>query len=201
MSDKHRLVYENIHNQMVHHVHGNHLKDLFVCHETASTDIRGWADINGNINYLGQKDYGIHGANDLEGHMAWGYGLGNSIFWQCGGVNERSVGVEQVSPIPLLLEKHAISVQQAYHMWLDRPKQLHATALMIASWHNGVPKERPIRFSDGTRPGVTSHWNVSQHFAASDGHTDCWPHHLGGYYPLLIVIEQAKALAKLGYHF
>jgi hypothetical protein len=196
-----RIDYSNIHNKMLPEVHGTNPKDMFVCHETVSPDIVGWSDIVGNENYLASIDYGIHGLNDLEGNMAWAYNLGNAIFWQCGGVNERSVGVEQVSPIPGLLAAGHITIAQAKAEWYGRAKQLHATAQMMAAWHAVDPKAHPLVYSDGTKPGVTTHWDVSQHFPASLGHTDCHPAHKGGYFPVLLVIEFALTCAKLNYHF
>jgi hypothetical protein len=197
-----RINYLNIHDMMLSDIHGMHPKDMFVCHETVSPDIPGWQDILNNAAYLDTTlDYGIHGLTDLEGKMAWAYNLGDAIFYQCGGVNTRSVGVEQVSPIPSLLAQGHITIDQAKKMWYGRSKQLHATAQLMAGWHNVSPKAHPLNFSDGTKPGVTTHWNVSQHFSESLGHTDCHPAHLGGYYPVLEVIEFAQTYVKLGYHF
>ena len=87
----------NSHKLLLPHAHGRHPKDLIVLHETVSHDVPGLSDIMGVEQYLAAKDYGIHGCVDKEGNIAWAYGLGNAIFWQCGGVNERSVGIEQVS--------------------------------------------------------------------------------------------------------
>lgn len=197
----HRIDFQNTHDKMLAHVHGMHAKDLFVCHETVSPDIKGWNDIYGNLNYLASIDYGIHGLDDLEGHKVWAYNLGNAIFWQCGGVNERSVGVEQVSPIPTLLALGHITVDQAKKMWYGRSTQLHATAQLMSGWHLADKENHPLVYSDGMHPGVTTHWDVSQHFSASEGHTDCHPAHKGGYYPVLEVIEFARTYVKLGYHF
>lgn len=197
----HRIQIQNIHDMMLPHVHGMQPKDMFVCHETVSPDIKGWNDIYGNENYLAKIDYGIHSLNDLEGHIAWAYNLGDAIFWQCGGVNERSVGCEQVSPIPTLLASGHITKEQAKKMWYGRSKQLHATAQTIACWHAVNPSKHKLEYSGGLSPGVTTHWDVSQHFKESLGHTDCFPAHKGGYYPVLEVIEFAKVYVKLGYHF
>jgi hypothetical protein len=197
----HKLQFENIHDQMLSAIHGMHPKDMFVCHETASPNIRGWKDIHGNASYLDNKDFGIHGLDDLEGHIAWAYNLGDAVFYQAGGVNERGVGFEQVSEIPNLLEAGHITIAQARRMWAGRHKQLNATAQVIACWHNVDPEKHLIKYSDGLKPGVTSHWDVSQHFSASLGHTDCHPVHKGGYYPILEVIDLARTYVKLGYHF
>lgn len=196
-----QLKYLNTAQFMHGHSHGFHLKDVAVLHETDSKDLAGLPDIIGNEKYLAAKDYGIHGMTDLEGHKAWALGLGNAIFWHCGGVNERSIGIEQVSYIPALLQAGVFSKAQAYQHWLARGKQLDATAELLAAWHNADRSNHPLRFCNGERPGVTSHWNVSQHHKESEGHTDCWPHHLGGYYPIQIVIAKAQVFAAHGYHF
>jgi hypothetical protein len=116
---------------------------------------------------------------------------------------DRAVGIEQVSYIPALLQEKLITREQAYKHWLARNKQLDATAQLLAAWHNSDKRNHPLRFvdGDGRHEGVTSHWNVSQHFPASEGHSDCWPHDHGGYYPMLIVIEKAKVYAAHGLHF
>jgi len=198
-----RIAYMNLapleHN--ARHARDRHRKDMMVVHETDSHDIAGFNDIIGNVKYLVSKGYGIHGMTDAEGHKAWAYGYATSEFIHCGGVNSRACGIEQVSWIPYLLQKKAITNEQAWHMWMERKKQLEATAKLIAAWHNADKAHRPLKFSDGLHPGVTSHWNVSQHFAASEGHSDCHPHHQGGYYPLLHVIDLANAYAKVGYTF
>jgi hypothetical protein len=81
-------------------------------------------------------------------------------------------------------------------LWAVRQKQLRATAKLLAAIHNtwGIP----LRYSDGDHPGVTSHWSVSQHHPESQGHWDCHPIHLGGYYPALAVIALARTIAKTG---
>jgi hypothetical protein len=192
-----KLAYHNSAAVLAKHAHGMHDKDLAVVHETVSPDVKGWADVDGIDTYLASKDYGIHSVNDAEGHIAWALGLGRAVFWQAGGVNVRSVGIEQVSNIMLRSPSNVVRRK----VWAARHPQLRATAKTLAAWHNADPKRHPLVYSDGTRPGVTSHWNVSQHFSASEGHTDCWPVHLGGYYPLLEVIAMARVYAKLGYRF
>ena len=179
------------------HVHGWHDKDLLVLHETVSPDIPGLRDILDVARFLALKNYGIHGLTDKEGHKAWALGLGRAIFWQCGGVNERSVGIEQVSRVMLQAPRNKLRRQ----IWAARQKQLRATAQLIAAWHNGNPERHPLVYSNGRHPGVTSHWDVSQWSPASEGHTDCWPSHKGGYYPILEVIRMAKVYARLGVRF
>jgi hypothetical protein len=180
---------------MAPHVHGKHKKDMIVLHETVSPDIKGLADITGVEKYLARKDYGIHGMTDAEGYNAWALGLGQAIFYQAGGVNERSIGIEQVSDIPSRYRTNA----QRKEAWGERDKQLRATAKLIACIcrAHGIP----LVASDGLHPGITSHWNVSQHFASSEGHTDCHPTRNGGYYPLDSVISVAKTYYRLRYHF
>jgi hypothetical protein len=177
------------------HVHGYHKKDLVVLHETVSGDVAGLGDVKGVANYLASKDYGIHGLTDAEGFIAWAKGLGRAIFWQAGGVNERSIGIEQVSNIMLRSPSNVVR----RHIWVGRSKQLRATAKLLAaiSKAHGIP----LVYSDGTRPGITSHWSVSQWSSASEGHTDCWPVHLGGYYPALEVIRLARLYKAAGVQF
>lgn len=183
----------------IHHDHGKYPKDLFVLHETVSPDVVGWSDIINVETYLDGIGYDIHGMTDLEGNIAWALGHDKDIMYQCGGVNERSVGCEQVSNIPTLIQ-HGLTMTQASALWTHRKKQLEATAKLIAAWHTLDPHHQII-YSEGLTPGITTHWDVSQHFKESEGHTDCHPHHKGGYYPVLYVIQLARNLATVGYHF
>lgn len=171
-------------------IHGHSLKDMVVLHETVSGDERGLADITGVEEYLVNKDYGIHGMTDREGNIAWAKDFGSAVFYQCGGVNERSIGIEQVF-------RGASNRPSDYSLWVVRNKELRATSKLLAAIHNtwGIP----LVYSHGDSPGVTSHWSVSQIYAASEGHWDCHPVHLGGYYPALHVINMAKMFAKFGY--
>lgn len=196
-----RLHYLNTATITRNHSHGLHPKDMAVLHETVSPDIAGLSDIYGVEGYLAKIGYGIHGMTDLEGHMAWSYGEGDAIYYQCGGVNERSVGIEQVSYIPMLLSRKLLTIVQARQHWQARLSQLQATAKLLAAWHNVDPKHHQLVYSDGLTSGVTSHWDVSQHFPESEGHSDCWPVHRGGYFPILEVIDLAKSFAKFNYHF
>lgn len=191
-----KLAYKNTNALMRPHVHGTHAKDLVVLHETVSGDIPGWKDIDNVESFLANKGYGIHGMTDAEGQAAWARGLGRAIFWQAGGVNERSIGIEQVSNV--MLRSPLNKIRKA--IWLARHAQLNETAKLVASICNA--HDIPCVYSDGTRPGITSHWDVSQipGNTASEGHQDCWPVHKGGYYPLMYVIYRAKALKALGWH-
>jgi hypothetical protein len=172
--------------------HGRHRKDLIVLHETVSGDVRGLADIQAVESYLAGIGDGIHGMTDREGHTAWAVGLGDAIFYHCGGVNERSIGIEQVF-------RGAHNRPSDRLLWTVRDAELRATARLVAcaarAWRI------PLRYSDGDHAGVTSHWSVSQHHPESQGHWDCHPVHLGGYYPALAVIRMARGYQAAGLRF
>lgn len=170
-------------------VHGRHNKDLIVLHETVSGDQRGTADITGVEEYLARVGYGIHGMTDKEGNIAWARGYGNATFYHCGGVNERSIGIEQVF-------RGASNRPSDNRLWAVRQVELRSTSKLLAAISNtwGIP----LVYSDGDHPGVTSHFSVSQHHKESEGHWDCHPVHLGGYYPALAVINNARMIAKTG---
>jgi hypothetical protein len=199
----HKINYVDISGMMSKVSHGTQTKTLMVLHETVSPDIKGIADMQANENYLVSIGYGIHGLTDAEGNMAWAYGCGNDIFWQCGGVNEISDGIEQVSPIPTYVADKTMTIAQAKKAWANREVQLHATAQLVAAWHLSDVKNHILEYvpGDGKHKGVTTHWDVSQFFAASEGHTDCHPVPHGGYYPIIEVVDLAKNYAQLGYHF
>lgn len=169
--------------------HGRHAKDLVVLHETVSGDTRGLGDIRAVEEYLARVRYGIQGMTDREGLIAWARGYGNGIFYHCGGVNERSIGIEQVF-------RGAHNRPGDRVLWAARQKELRATAKLLAAIHNTW--RIPLVYSDGDHPGVTSHYSVSQHHSASEGHWDCHPVHLGGYYPALAVIRLARVIARTG---
>ncbi len=164
-------------------VHGRARKDMAVLHETISPDEIGLADIKSVEQYLANKNYGIHGMTDKEGNIAWARGYGNAIFYQAGGVNARSIGIEQVSLL-------SIDTPVNYTYWKNRQIELRATAKLLAAIHNTW--NIPLRFSDGDSAGITSHWNISQIHPESEGHWDCHPKHQGGYYPILYVISLAR---------
>jgi len=190
-----RITYNSA-KLLAHHVQGFSGKDVVVLHETVSGDAPGLSDITAVENYLASKDYGIHGMTDEEGNVAWALGLGDAIFWQAGGVNSRSIGIEQVSRVM----RDAKTNAGRRILWNRRKKQLRATAKMIACIARSHPAVKLV-YSDGDHPGVTSHWDVSQHHPESEGHTDCWPTHKGGYFPILYVIRWARVYRRLGYHF
>jgi hypothetical protein len=182
---------------MAGHSHGVHTpKDVIVLHETISPDIPGLADIIGVEKFLAEKGYGIHGMTDFEGNKAWAKGYGSAVFYHAGGVNGRAIGIEQVSQVPLKTKNN----EARYKLWHLRDKELRATAMLCAAIHNTKPHKVPLKFSDGDSPGITSHWNVSQNHEESDGHYDCHPRHLGGYYPIMYVIYLARGFALTGVH-
>ncbi len=192
------LVYRDTSALQKRHAHGMHAKNLMVLHETVSHDLVGWGDVMSIEKYLADRDYGIHSVNDFEGHIGYAYGLGRAVFWQAGGVNTQSIGIEQVSWIPAMLQAKQITVAHARDLWLHRTKQLHATAQTIAA----ISKAHhiPIRYveGDGNHTGVTTHYSVSKYKASSEGHTDCWPVNDGGYYPTSVVIDLARTYFQKG---
>jgi hypothetical protein len=111
------------------------------------------------------------------------------------GVHSRSIGIEQVSD--LMLRSPLNAVRRA--LWVAREPQLRATAKLLACISRA--HNIPLVYSNGLVPGVTSHWDVSQHFAASEGHTDCWPVKKGGYYPIGEVITLARGYKLAGFAF
>lgn len=184
----------NLHDVMLSSMHGRHSpKSLVVLHETVSGDQRGLDDIINVANYLDRIGYGIHGMTDKEAHLGWAKNLGTGIFYHCGGVNSESIGIEQVF-------KGATNNPRDQLLWVARQAQLRAVAKLLACIHRAHP-HIPLKFSDSTTPGITSHWNVSQFHKESEGHWDCHPIHLGGYYPMLKVIQLARNYHRLGYHF
>ena len=82
--------------------------------------------------------------------------------------------------------------------WWKRRRQLNKLAHWIAYLH--AAEGIPIRYSDGRRPGVTTHWQVSQTFLGGHGHWDCWPrsYGLGGYFPVAYVIRKAQQIYRGG---
>lgn len=200
-----KISYRNIASEMRPLSHGTHTKTMFVCHETVSYNVVGWGDVNGVISTLKKEGYGIHGIVDKDGHKCWAYGLGNDVFWHAGGVNEIADGVELVSEIPILIQSKRLTHKAAHAEWLKRTKQLEGLAQLLAGWHNSDRHNHPLVRSNGSvgSHGVCSHWDVSRHYAASEGHWDAWPFdaHPSGYFPLQHVIDMAKDYAAKGYHF
>lgn len=197
----HKVSVINIAPVMRPLAHGTHEKDMFVSHESVSYNKAGLGDIQGLESVLENEGYGIHGITDMEGHKCWALGRGNDVYYHAGGVNTRSVGVENISEIPILIQAKKISHEQAHTMWLHREKQLTSLAILMACWHNADRHNHPLVRSNGNSPGVCSHWDVSKHHPESDGHWDCWPYDKGGYFPLAHVIVLARGYAAAGFHF
>lgn len=187
----------NISKTQKPHAHGYAPKSLIVLHETVSENYQGIKDIEAVSEFLGTEDYGIHGITDNDGYIAWARGLGAAIFYHTasgsGNVNTRGIGIEQISRV-MLDYRGRIAQAKA---WLHMNKELNATAKLIAAVARA--HSIPLVDSDGHRPGITTHWEVTRTYGVSGGHTDCWPVHKGGYYPKGLVIALAKRYYKLGY--
>ena len=184
-------------------VHGWADKIGVVLHETVSGQrMRSLADIRAVSAFLDNEDYGIHGINDNDGYIAWALGLGGAVFYHTqsgstGHANTNYCGIEQVSDVMVKYRSRAERVKA----WAHMQPELNATAKMIACIARA--HDFPIVSNNGNtnEPGITTHWEVSRYFHISGGHSDCWPYHLGGYYPKLQVIALAKRYYRLGWHF
>lgn len=186
--------------------HGSHDKHGIVMHETISPNImRSLADIKGVSRYLDVEGYGIHGITDNDGHKAWCRQHGRAIFYHAssfgathhGHANTNFMGIEQISDIPAKYKTRETRLAA----WLDMPTELDASAQLIAAAAraHGFPiVDNP---GDTDKPGVTTHYEVSTFNGVAGGHTDCWPSHLGGYFPKRLLIRLAKHYYDLGYHF
>jgi hypothetical protein len=202
VSKFYKLDVLDIGREQLDNAHGFALhKDLIVLHETVSPDYAGWADVRQVSQYLDNKDYGIHAVVDLEGHIAWAKGLGRAIFYHTashgtrgnGYVNTRGIGIELVSRVMLTARDNTAR----WRIWWARNKQIDAVAKLVATVAraHGIP----LIESDGSTPGVTTHWEVTKRFGVYGGHVDCWPRHLGGYFPKRRVLARARVYQKLGY--
>jgi len=172
---------------------GHHTKSLVVWHETVSHNRPGVGDILSPAAFLDANGLEVHGFTDMEGHSAWCYDP-TAVFDHAasgtGRVNSRSIGFEQVSEVPL-----ESSARERRRMWDPagpRKKQLDVAAAW-AAWLF-VELGIPIRWSQGDRPGHTSHWNVSRTYLGGDGHWDCKPVHQGGHWPALYVMSKARQI-------
>ena len=192
----------NIASLMLPVMHGRHAKDMVVLHETVSPDYTGFVDILSNARYLPANGLGIHGIVDAEGYLAWSVAMDTGILYHCDsrgpsgqshGVNTRSIGIEQVSRVMLDYKAQ----DQRFRAWWKRNKEIDKVAQVLAYLHR--THNIPLTYSDGTKPGITTHWSVSKAYNVPGGHVDCWPHHLGGYYPVMHVIERARTFYKRGY--
>ncbi len=177
--------------------HGRHPKDMVVLHETVSPDYPGFADVLGVARYLPAQGYGIHGIVDSEGNLAWDvYGDTHVLYHTAsngGGVNTRSIGIEQISNVMIQYPDQ----QRRWVWWWQRNRQLDKVAKVLAYLQR--THAIPLQYSDGRAPGVTTHWSVTKTYGVAGGHVDCWPRHLGGYYPALRLLRRAQYYAKRGY--
>lgn len=179
--------------------HGYADKNLIVLHETVSPQYKGLGDIKGVSVYLGKEGYGIHGITDNDGNIAWAKGQGKAILYHTasgnGRVNERGIGIEQISRVMLDFRDRSTQILA----WLHMDKEINATAKLIACISRA--HSIPIVDSRGPKPGITTHYEITQNYKIVGGHVDCWPTHLGGYYPKHKIITLAKRYYRLGYHF
>jgi len=167
-----------------------HKKTLIVLHETVSHESPGVGDIKGVAAFMDSKGLEIHGIIDMEGHSGWAYEP-EHVYDHVRGANPQSVGFEQVSDVPFL-SSNAERIK-AWDPRGPRRKQLNKVAEWCA-WLNqrlGIP----LKYTDGSKPGITTHWDISETFLGGDGHWDCKPKHKGGHYPVLYVVRKAQQIA------
>ena len=173
---------------------GHSQKELIVLHETVSYNSPGTRDIEGVARFMDATGLEIHGIIDLEQHSAWCYDP-TAIYDHAasgrGNVNTRGIGFELVSEIPMQPSK------LRFGLWWQRRQQLNKLAKWCAYLH--VDCGIPLRYSDGVKPGITTHWDVSQTFLGGHGHWDCWPRHKGGHFPVLYVVRKAQQYLKNGW--
>ena len=172
---------------------GHHEKTLIVLHETVSYNRLGLLDIIGPAAFLDKEGYEIHSIIDQEGYSAWCYDV-DAVYDHAasgsGNVNSRGVGIEIVSEIPLLPAYKRLAA------WLnrDRKRQLNKVAEWCA--YISTVTNVPLKYSDATEPGITSHWDVSNSYGIAGGHWDCKPRHKGGHFPILYVVQKARNILK-----
>lgn len=171
--------------------HGIAKKDMVVLHETVSPDYKGLSDIVQTSRYLANEGLGIHGVVDAEGYLGWSVGDASAVLYHTasngGNINTRSIGIEQVSRVMLDYPDNT----SRWKKWWSRNAEIDKVAQVLAFLSH--THKIPLVYSDGRKPGITAHWQVSRTYNVPGGHTDCWPRHLGGYYPMLRVIKEAKA--------
>lgn len=172
--------------------HGVAHKDMVVLHETVSPDYPGKGELVANAAYLAKGGLGIHAVVDAEGYLGWDYGHRKSILYHTasnggGNINTRSIGIEQVSRVMLDYPDNA----RRWKKWWSRNAEIDKVAQLLAFLSK--TEHIPLVYSDGTKPGITTHWQITKTYNVSGGHVDCWPKHLGGYYPVLRVIREAQA--------
>lgn len=170
---------------------GTAKKTLIVLHETVSHDRPGVGDIKSVAAFMDSTGLEIHGIVDIEGNSGWSYEVMHT-YDHAKGANEQSVGIEQVSDVPFL--KTNAERIKAWDPRGPRRKQLNK----VAEWCAWICQRTgiPIQYSDGTRPGITTHWDISETFLGGDGHWDCKPKHKGGHYPVLYVVRKAQQISE-----
>ena len=167
-----------------------HKKTLIVLHETVSHEAPGTSDIKGVAAFMDAEGLEIHGIVDKEGNSGWAYEP-EHVYDHVLGANPQSIGFEQVSDIPFL---PTTAERKAAWLKADRKRQLNKVAEWCAWLHQrlGIP----LRYTDGSVPGITSHWDISETFLGGSGHWDCHPIHRGGHYPLLYVVRKAQQISE-----
>lgn len=168
---------------------GHATKTLIVLHETVSYNKLGVMDIVNPAKFLDEHGLEIHGIVDAEANSGWCYDA-KAVYDHAasgkGNINTRSVGFELVSEIPLLPSP------VRFPAWWRRKKQLNRVAWWCAWLH--ATEGIPLKYSDSTEPGITTHWDVSKAWLGGHGHWDCWPKHKGGHFPVLYVVQKARNL-------
>lgn len=179
--------------------HGVSTKSLVVLHETVSPDYKGSSELVSVSGYMARNGLGIHGVIDGEGYLGWAVDLERAIFYHAasglGMVNTRAIGIELVSRVMLDYPDR----QRRFEWWWSRHRQIEKTAQVLAylSEKHGIP----LVYSEAgyEERGITTHWQVSQTWNVPGGHVDCYPRHLGGYFPVNRIIWRARQLKKKWY--
>lgn len=191
--------------EQMDNIHGRHDKIGVVLHETVSANHAGLDDIRAVSSFLDVEDFGIYGITDADGNIAAARGLGRSIFFHTksqgskgdGLANTNYIGIEQISRVMLDFRTQKARLQA----WLLMKKELNATAKLLACLSRAHGFDLIDNHGDTRRPGVTTHWEVTDFFGVPGGHVDCWPVHRGGYYPKGHVLALARCYRTAGWHF
>lgn len=194
-------INKDIGQLMSHHAHGTSKKIGVVLHETVSENVPGLSDVNAVAAYLGlgKDGYAVHGITDNDGNIAWAKNHGKDIYWHCAGgpTNDNYMGIEQISRVMLDYTSRVKQIKA----WLGMSKEINATAQLLAALSRAWRFPLTDNKGDTSKPGVTTHWEVTRFYQVSGGHTDCWPSTRGGYYPKRAVLARARLYKKLGYSF
>lgn len=175
---------------------GHNKKSLIVLHETVSHNVKGVSDIIGVASYMDSTGLEIHGIIDKEGNSGWCYDP-TAVYDHAasgrGTVNSRSIGFELVSEIPFAVQNGNPGARELWNK-PDRKTQLNKVAEWIAYLHTelGIP----LAYSNASRPGITTHWDVSKTYLGGHGHWDCKPYHKGGHFPVLYVVQKARNIIR-----